>query len=131
MHKTFAITDILKIIGDWKTEFERVSDIENINNNLCFQHLIGLVFYCNCETSLVTYNHRNRDRMQIKVCKCNPNITVVQVDLFEKYKRTPYYHDSLFLYNDETPLANQRILSECVLNDSVLLEFFRCDGEIQ
>ena len=79
IQKVWTVTDLIKEIGKWKTEFERVSDIENINNNFCFQHLIGLVFYCNCETSLVKYNSQNRDRMQVQVCRCNPNIAVVQV----------------------------------------------------
>ena len=62
---------------------------------------------------------------------CNPNITVVQVDLFEKYKRTAYYHDNIFLNSNDKPLDNQQILSEWILNDQSLLDCFRCDGEIQ
>ena len=127
----WRITDLIKKIGKWKHEFERVSDIEQINNTYLFQHLIPLIFYLKCENGVVKYNAKNGDRMRIHVCKCNPNISVVQFDLFEKYKRTQYYHDSIFLDNDKEPLVNQRRLSEWILNDWLVLDFFRCNGEIQ
>ena len=128
--KVWAITDLIKEIGKWKTEFEIANDIEKLNNTYLMQYLVGLIFYCNCETSVIKYNDKNRERMSVYICKCNPNITIVQFDIFEKYKRIPYYHDNIFLKNNKCALENQRMFVEWVLNDPLLVEFFRCDGEI-
>ena len=73
---------------------------------------------------------QNGDRMRMEVCKCDPKITAIQVELFEKSKRAPYYFDILFLDNNKEPIDNQRKLSEWILNDQFLLELFRSDGEI-
>ena len=128
--KVWAITDLIKEISMWKTEFEIANDIEKLNNTYLMQYLVGLVFFCKCETSVVKYNDINRERMSIHICKCDSNITVVQFDIFEKYKRLPYYHDYMLLKNNTCAVENQRLLSTWVLNDPLVVEFFRCDGEI-
>ena len=128
--KVWAITDLIKEIGKWKTEFEIANDIEKLNNTYLMQYLVGLIFYCNCETSVIKYNDKNRERMSVHICKCYSNITVVQFDIFEKYKRIPYYHDNILLKNNESALENQRSLGKLVLNDPLLVEFFMYDGEI-
>ena len=130
IQKVWQITDLIRLIGSFKHDMEHNMDIENLNNNFCFQHLIGIIFFLKFDNGVVTYSDCNGERMRIEICKCDPNITVVQFDLFEKRKRTPYYFDSLFLINDNKPLDNQRILAECILNDLLLLDFFKRDGEI-
>ena len=43
--------------------------------------------------------------------------------MFEKYKKQPYYFDTLFLNVNNNPLHNQRTLSNYILNDFMLLDF--------
>ena len=130
VQKVWRITDLVRLIGLFKHDFEHNMDIEQINNTYLFQHLIPLIFFIRSDSGVVKYNAKNDDRMRIEICKCNPQITVIQFDLFHKHKRTQYYHDSIFLDNDKEPLVNQRRLSECILNDSLLLGFFKADGEV-
>ena len=117
-------------IGKWKSMFENQCDIEKLNNTVFFQYLIPIIFYLKYESGITKYNAKNDDRMQIQVCKCNSQITVIQMDLYHKRKRIPYYHDSILLNNNEKPLVNQRKLAEWILNDQLLLDFFKTDGEI-
>ena len=126
IQRCWQITDLIKLIGSFKHDFEHNMDIQKLNNTYTFQHLIPIIFYLGC----VKYNTKNGQRMRIQICKCNPQITVVQFDLFEKRKRIQFYHSTLFLINDNKPLDNQRLLSEWILNDSLLLDFFRCSGEV-
>ena len=130
VQRCWQITDLVKLIGTFKHEIEHNMDIENLNNNFCLQHLISIIFFLKFDNGVIKYNATNRERMRIQVCKCNPNITVVQFDLFEKRKRSSYYNDSIFLNNDKEPVANQRLLSEWILNDSLVLPFFKCIGDI-
>ena len=130
IQRVWQIKDLIKAIGSFKHEMEHNIDIEQINNTYLFQHLIPLIFYLNSESGIVKYNAKNGNRMRIQICKCNPNITVIQFDLFHKRKRTSFYYDSVFLNNNNKPLANQRILAEWILNDQLLLDFFQCSGEI-
>ena len=129
IQRVWQIKD-LKAIGSFKHEMEHNIDIEQINNTYLFQHLIPLIFYLNSESGIVKYNAKNGNRMRIQICKCNPNIMVMQFDLFDTRQRIPYYHNSIFLSNRDKPLANQRILAEWILNDQLLLDFFKCDGDI-
>ena len=130
IQQVWRITDLIKLIGSLKHDFEHNIDIEQINNTYLFQHLIPLIFYLNSESGIVKYNAKNGDRMRIQICKCNPSTTVIQFDLFDKRKRTPFYYDSILLHNIEKPFANQRILAEWVLNDQLLLNFCQCSGDI-
>ena len=130
IQKVWRITDLVRLIGLFKHKMEHNMDIENLNNTYLFQHLIPLIFFIRCDSGVVKYNATNADRMRIEICKCDPNITVVQFDLFEKRKRIQFYHSTLFLINDNKPLDNQRRLSEWILNDSLVLDYFRCSGEI-
>ena len=128
--KVFSITDLVIEIGKWKSMFEYQWDIEKLNNTYLFQHLIGIVFYLGCDNGLVKYNEKIGNRMRIEVCKCNRNTTVVQFDLLKKYKKTPYYNDGILLNNNDKSLHNQRKLAEWILNDQLLLDFCKSDGEI-
>ena len=130
IQRVWRITDLIKLIGTFKHDFEHNMDIQQLNNSYLFQHIIPLIFYLKCESGVVKYNVQNGQRMRIQVCKCNPNTTIIQFDLFEKRKRTPYYHDTIFLHNNDKPLGNQRILAEWILNDTLILSFFKCDGDI-
>ena len=130
IQRVWRIIDLVKLICSFKRDFEHNTDIQKLNNTYLFQHLIPHIFFLKCDSGVVKYNNQNRDRIRIEVCKCDPNITTIQVELFETRKRTPYYFDILFLDNDKEPIANQRKLSEWILNDSLLLELFRSDDEI-
>ena len=130
IQKVWRITDLVRLIGTFKHDIEHNMDIEQINNTYLFQHLIPLIFFIRSDSGVVKYNDCNGERMRIEFCKCDPNITVVQFDLFHKHKRTQYYHDSIFLDNNKEPFVNQRYLAECILNDTLVLGFFRCSGEI-
>ena len=63
---------------------QKVWQITDLNNNFCFQHLVGLAFYRRYETGLTKYNDRNGSRMRIQVCKFDPKITAIQVVWEEK-----------------------------------------------
>ena len=128
--KLFAITDLVKEIGKWKSMFEHQDDIQRINITYLFQHLTPLIFFLNHESGITKYNDCNDDRIQIQVCKCDSRITIIQMDLYHKRKRISYYHDSILLNNNEKPIVNQRKLAEWILNDPLLLPFFKSDGEI-
>ena len=128
--KLFAVTDLVSEIGKWKSMFEHQDDIQRINNTYLFQHLVPLIFFFKHETGITKYNAKNDDRIQIQICRCDSRITVIQMDLYHKRKRIAYYHDSILLNNNEKPIVNQRKLAEWILNDSLLLDFFKSDGKI-
>ena len=112
VQRCWQITDLIRLIGSFKHEMKHNMDIEQINNTYLFQTLTANIFFLKSDSGVVKYNAKNGQRMRIEICKCNPNITVTQFDLFAKRKRIQYYHDSIFLDNDKEPLANQRILAE-------------------
>ena len=128
--KLWAITDLIKMIGQYKHEFENIADIEKLNNTQLFQHLVAIIFSCNCDNGIVKYDNQTRERLNIRVCKCDPYMIIVQTELFQKYKRLPYYTDTLFLDKNTNPVDNQRLLANFILHDPLLLHFCRCSGDI-
>ena len=67
---------------------------------------------------------QNDNRLAIRICKHKNPTTTITFETFEKYKRQPYYFDTLFLDMTDTPIQNQIKLSNHILNDDMLLEFF-------
>ena len=121
--QVFTITDLVKKIGHYKKEFEEAQDIYYLNNNFHFQQLILLIFN-NIYDSGLTIKNKNQDdqRLMIKICKHKP--ILLTFEIFQKYKRIPYYVDQLFLDVKKSALYNQKEISKYILNDSMLLNFF-------
>ena len=126
-NKVFAITDLTKYIGCFKHQFELASDIEKLNNQFSFQSLVYHLFRYQTDTGLIIRN--NNQRLMIKICKCKNDIILLTFQTFEKFKRLPYYFDTLFLYKENTPLDNQNKLANHILNDTMLLPFFQCTNK--
>ena len=129
-HKLWSVTDLIKMIGHYKHEFENIADIEKLNYTRLFQHLVAIIFSCNSDNGVIKYDNRTGERLTMRVCKCSSDIIIVQTELFKKYKRIPYYYDTLFLDKNSNPVDNQRLLANWILKDKLLLHFFRCSGEI-
>ena len=129
-HELWAITDLIKEIAKWKTEFENIADIEKLNATRLLQHLVAIIFNCNSDNGVIKYDNRTGERLNIRVCKCDENSIIVQTELFKKYKRIPYHYDMFFLDKNSNPVDSQRLLAEWILNDQLLLHFFRCGGEV-
>ena len=130
INKVWRITDLIKVIGRYKKEFETISDIEKLNSTRLFQHLVAIIFSCKCDNGVIKYDNRTGERLNIRVCKCDQQTIIVRTELFKKYKRIPYYCDTLFLDKNSNPVDNQRILADWILHDQLLLPFFRCSGEV-
>ena len=122
--KAFAITDIVKIIGDFKNQFERASDIEKLNNLTAFQNLVFELFSCKNDSGIIIRNE-NEDRLEIRICFHNSTYITIQFICYEKYKRIPYYYEPLFLDKQHKSIDLQYQLSEYILNDNMVLEFFK------
>ena len=67
--KVFAITDLVRCIGDFKYEFELAHDIQQLNNMTAFQELVFRTFYCKCNTCMMI-KHNNK-MLNIKIFKNN------------------------------------------------------------
>ena len=129
-NKLWAITDLIKMIGQYKHEFENITDIEKLNATRLFQHIIAIIFNCNSDNGVIKYDNRTGERLSIRVCKCDYDMIIVQAELFKKYKRIAYYSDMLFLDKNAYPIHNQRLLADWILHDQLLLPFFTCSGEV-
>ena len=129
-NKVWKISDLIKLIGSYKGEFENATDIEKLNKVQTFQHLVYHVFsdseFCN---GLVIRNTLNEHRLLISICKHKRPTVLISFSCFKKYKRIPYHFDTLFLNLDNercnNPTLEQRKLSTIILNDGILFEFFR------
>ena len=71
------------------------------------------------------HNQDTQVRLHIKICKHKKDVTIINFLCYEKYNRKGCYLDTLFLDYKENSLYNQRIVAECILNDNILLQFFR------
>ena len=126
--KVWRITDLIKEISKWKHEFEVASDVENLNKSTSFQHLVWHVFGRIYDSSLII--RHNTERLNVSICKHRKPIIVITFELLHKRKKLPYYFDILFLDSSDNAIDNQRLLTERVLNDSLLLRFFRNENEM-
>ena len=125
-HKVWQITDLIKMIGKWKHEFEKATDIEKLNRIEVFQHLVYHIFNpSEFDSGLIIRNTLNDHRLSVTVCKHKPPIVMISFSCLEKHKRNPYYFDTLSLNVDNNGIDNQRALTEMVLNDNILFHFFR------
>ena len=129
-NKLWTITDLIKMIGQYKHWFENISDIEKLNATRLFQHIIAIIFNCNNDNGVIKYDNRTMDRLQIRVCQCDHDMIIVQTELFKKYKRIPYHYDMFFLDKNDNAIDNQRLLANWILHDQLLLSFFVCSGDI-
>ena len=106
VNKVFQITDLVKCIGALKHQFEVASDIQKLNNTYNFQSLIFHLFHNVFDSGIII--KQNDNRLAIRICKHkNPTITIT-FETFEKYKRQPYYFDTLFLDMTDTPIQNNK-----------------------
>ena len=121
-NKLFSITDLIKHIGNFKHQFEKAYDIEKLNNHPHFQHLLFHIFYYKCDTGITL--RKDNERMVINIFHNHPYI-VLTMETFEKYKKLPYYFDATFFNSNNKAIDNQRALSCRILNDNMLLEFFK------
>ena len=129
-NKVWQITDLVKKIGKWKSEFEKTANVEQLNNNNDFQNLIYLLFTCEYDSGVVVRKDSTEpnepNRLMIKICKHNPPFYLIHFEIYKKHKRTPCY-DNIYLieYLKETPLKIQRKLSVFILENHILLDFFK------
>ena len=122
--KIWVITDLIKCIGAFKHQFEHCLDREKLNNTNYFQNLIFHLFHNQYDSGIILRQKKNNDRLCISICKHKSPMVLISFEIFEKYKRTPKYFDTLFLDFNENPLHNQMKISNHILNDNMLLEFF-------
>ena len=123
--KVWTVIDLIKEIGFFKKMFEQASDIEKLNQSRTFQELVYHVFGRVYDSGLIVRNMYNNDRLHISICKHKKPIVIVTFEILHKRKRIPYYFDILFLDMNSSALSNQRILTKYILNDCLLLWFFR------
>ena len=123
-NKLWTITDLIKEVGKWKTEFENIADIEKLNQSHSFQSLVYHVFYRQYDSGIIIRNKMNNDRLHISICKHQYPDIITSFELYGKYKKRPFYVDTLFLDFNKMPIDNQRVLANFVLNDTMLFHFF-------
>ena len=74
---------------------------------------------------MVVRNNTSNDRLHISIIKSKYQSVVLTFELYHKYKRLPYYFDILFLDFNDNNITNQTTLAQRILNDYILLSFFR------
>ena len=125
MNKMWRISDMIKKIGEFKHQFEQAQDVERLNMTHSFQCLVFHVFYYEYNNSVIIGNTISTDRLHISIIKSKDPSVVIVFELYHKYKRLPYYFDILFLDFTSCAVRNQIILTQHILNDNMLLIFFR------
>ena len=123
INKVWCISDLCKMIGSYKHQFEVAKDVQYLSNNNDYQHLLYHIYNYQYDTGVTI--RKNSDRMRVKVCTCNKDQIVLTFELFEKCKRIPYYYDTLFLNKNKQAIDNQRKLAVWIINDPLLLPFFK------
>ena len=124
-HKVWKISDLIKLIGSFKKEMERATDIEKLNKTRSFQQLLNHLFFYQYNSGLILRNQINNDRLSIKINKYNYPVVFIVFEAYEKHKRTFYYSDNLFLDLDHEAVYNQQRVGQHILNDNMLLQFFQ------
>ena len=122
--KVWSVTDLIKLISKYKHEFEHAHDIEKLNNLHVFQHLVFHIFHRKYDSGMILKSEITNDRLQITICKHKYPYVMITFDTYEYRKRRPFYVQQLFIDFNEQPINNQQMLSNFVLNDSMLLQFF-------
>ena len=126
MNEMWRISDLVKMIGEFKHQFASAQDVEILNMSHSFQSLVFHVFYYEYNSSVIIRNNVNNDRLHISIIKSKYPSVIITFELYHKYKHLPYYFDILFLdFNNNNALHNQFILTQHILNDSLLIPFFR------
>ena len=120
MNKVWRISDLVKMIGEFKHQFELAQDVEKLNMSYSFQSLVFHVFYYEYNNSAIIRNTISTDRLHISIIKSKYPSVVITFELYHKYERLPYYFDILFLdFNNNNALHNQFILKQHILNDNM------------
>ena len=125
-NQVFRITDLVKIIGSFKKEFELADDIRRLNDNSLFQQLILLIYNSLHDAGIITKNEKE-ERLQIKICFCLKIIPLIIIDfkIYEKYKKKHKYRNMFFINPDDKAYITQQDLSKFILDQDVLLSFFK------
>ena len=124
--KLWQITDMIKLIGSFKKEMERATDIEKLNTIPTFQHLVYHIFNpSEFDSGLIIRNTLNEDRLMISICRHKQPFVLLSFSCLEKYKRIPYHFDTLSINLDHSSVDNQSQLVTMILNDNILFHFFR------
>ena len=124
--QVFRITDLVKMIDDWKRQFELISDIEKLNKSFDFQHILFHIFHNLFDTEIILRD--NTERLKIVICFCETPFVEVIFRVYEKYKKVPYYFDNIIFNRNsvkDKPLTIQNSLSHFILNDYMILAFLR------
>ena len=125
MNKGWRISDIIKMIGEFKHKFEQAQDVEKLNMTQSFQALVFHLFYYKYGSGMVVRNTISTDRLHISIIKSKYPLIALTFELYHKHKRLPYYFDILFFDFTSCAVRNQIILTQHILNDNMLLIFFR------
>ena len=115
------ISDLVKLIGSYKHDFEKVSDLEKLNNVKQFQELIYKVFNCKYDTGMIL--KQSDSRLNIRLCFHNRDCMIIYFGAYQKYRKISYYEDTLILNRCDSAITLQRQLSEFILYDTILLSY--------
>ena len=122
-NKLWRITDLVRLIGAWKSEFEKASDIEKLNDNINIQNLIYLLFNTSNDCGLLI--QKRDSRLSIRICVHLEDFIVINFEIFGKYKKRPCYENMLIIDDNETHLKIQYLIAEFILKDDKISDFFR------
>ena len=122
-NKVWKIKDLVKHISKFKHQFENASDIERLSNNNDYQHILYHIYNYRTDNGLVI--RKNDERLVVNICLHKKPYITLTFKCYEKYKKIPYYFDITFLNTNEKAINNQRLIANRILNDDMLLEFFR------
>ena len=89
------------------------------------------MFHSVFDSGSIVRQKGNTDGLSISICKHKSSMILISFQIFEKYKKQPYYFDKIFLNANNNPLHNQRTLSNYILNDCMLLDFFIDENKSQ
>ena len=123
VNRVFRITDLVRLISKWKHLFEEVNDLTKLNNTPEFEHLMVHLFYFKENSGLLL--RKNEERLSIKITLDTKPFIIVSVNIFEKYKKKPYFNDFMIVDMDDDPLINQQKVGKWILDDPILLCFFK------
>ena len=125
MNEVWRISDIIKMIGEFKHKFEQAQDVKKLNMTQSFQALVFHLFYYKYGAGMVVRNNIGDDRLHIYICKRENQFVVITFELYYKYKHLPYYFDILFLDFNNKAIPNQSTLAQYILSNDMLLIFFQ------
>ena len=123
INKVWRITDLVRLIGAWKSDFELIYDIEKLNSIQHFQDLIYILFNSLHDCGLVI--RKNDKRLYVNLCFHMEGSIVINFEVFEKYKKRSCYESLLVIDDNKEPCDIQYIIADHIWKDDNILEFFR------